>query len=77
MTKIGGNFLFCLSSRSMLHFKDQMSPTCTEVDLRLFFDWRVSRAQYIDNLSWFNAVLDNDDPGSWSHTMTWVFCRYQ
>ena len=23
MIKIGGNFLFCLSSRSMLHFKDQ------------------------------------------------------
>jgi len=23
MIKIGANFLFCLSSRSMLHFKDQ------------------------------------------------------
>jgi len=23
MSKIGANFLFCLSGRSMLHFKDQ------------------------------------------------------
>ena len=27
MIKIGANFLFCLSSCAMLHFKDQVSPT--------------------------------------------------
>ena len=27
MIKVGGNFLFCLSSRATLHFKDQGSPT--------------------------------------------------
>jgi len=44
---------FCpplLSSRAMLHFKDQASPTCLEEDLRLCFHWRVSRAQYTDTL---------------------------
>jgi len=35
--KIGGNFLFCLSSRAMLHIKGQASPTCAEGDLRLCF----------------------------------------
>ena len=34
MIKIGANFLFWLSSRSMLHFKDQVLLTCTEVDPR-------------------------------------------
>jgi len=51
MIKIGGNFLFCLSSRAMLNFKDQVSPTCIEEDLRLCFHWGVSRTQYIDTLS--------------------------
>jgi len=37
MFKIGANFLFCLFSPSMLALKDQVSPTCTEVDLRLCF----------------------------------------
>ena len=37
MIKIGGNFLFCLCSRAMLHFKDQVSPTCMEENLRLCF----------------------------------------
>jgi len=27
MIKIGRNFLFCLSSRAMLHLKDQVSST--------------------------------------------------
>ena len=45
MIKIGANFLFCLSSRSMLHFKDCVFPTCMEVDLRLCFHWDVSKAQ--------------------------------
>jgi len=57
MIKIGGYFLFCLSSRSMLHFKDQVSPTRVEVDLRLCFHWGVSRAQYIDTLSWFKCSI--------------------
>ena len=48
MITIGGNFLFCLFSRSMLHFQDQVSPTCIEGDLRLCFHWGVSRIQYID-----------------------------
>jgi len=37
MFNIVANFLFRLSSRSMLPFKDQVSPTCTKVDLRLLF----------------------------------------
>jgi len=60
MIKIGGNFLFCLSSRTMLHFKDKVSPICIEKDLRLCFHWRVSRAQYIDTLSWSNVVFYSD-----------------
>jgi len=32
----------------------------TEVDLRLCFSLRTSRAQYIDILSWFNVVLASD-----------------
>ena len=39
MIKMGENFLFWLSSRAVLHFKDQVSPTCKEVDLRLCFHW--------------------------------------
>jgi len=35
MLKIGANFLFWLSSRAMLPCKNQVSPTCTEVDLWL------------------------------------------
>ena len=70
MIKIGSNFLLCLSSRSMLPFKDQVSPPCTEVDLRLCFQWGVSRAQYIDTLSWFNAVFAYRDHGSGPHTVT-------
>ena len=70
MIKIGANFLFCLSSRSALHFKEQVFPTRTEIDLRLFFHWGVSRAQYIDTLSWFNAVFAYRDHGSWPHTVT-------
>ena len=37
MIKIGANFLFCLSSFAMLHFKDQVSPPCVEVDLWFAF----------------------------------------
>jgi len=40
---IGGNFLFWLSSCAMLHFEDQVFPTCVEADLRLCFHWGVSR----------------------------------
>ena len=32
----------------------------TEVDLKLCFSLRTSRAQYIDILSWFNVVLASD-----------------
>jgi len=64
MIKIGGNFLCCLSSRTMMHFNDQVSPTCIEEDLGLFFHWGVSRAQYIDTLSWFNVVFAYRDRGS-------------
>ena len=56
MIKIDADFLFWLSRRAMLHFKDQVSPTCTEVDLRFCFHW-VSMAQYIDTLSWYNVVF--------------------
>jgi len=73
MIKIGGNFLFCLSSCAMLHFKDQVSPTCEEGDLRLFFHWGVSREQYIDTLSWFNVVFAFRDHGSGPHTVTLNF----
>jgi len=37
MFKIGANFLCSLSGCAMLPLKDQVSPTCTEVDLRLCF----------------------------------------
>ena len=70
MIKIGENFLFCLSSRAMLHFKDQVSPTCLEGDLRHCFHWGVSRAQYIDILSWFNVVFAYCDHGSGPHSVT-------
>ena len=73
MIKIVGNFLFCLSSRDMLHFKDQVSPTCVEGDLRLCFHWGVSMAQYIDTLSWINVVFvycHYRDHGSGLHTET-------
>ena len=55
--KIGGNFLFCLSSRAILHVKDHVSPTYIEGDLRLCFHWGVSRTQYIDTLSWFKSSI--------------------
>ena len=70
MVKIGANFLFCLSSCAMLHFKDQVSPTCVNVDLRLCFHWGISRAQYIDTLSWFNVVFAYRDHGSGPHAVT-------
>jgi len=70
MIKIGANFLFCLSSCAVLHFKDQLSPPYVEVDLRLCCHWGVSRAQYIDTLSWFNVVFAYRDHGSGSHTVT-------
>jgi len=37
-------FLFCLSNRAMLHFKDQVSPNCIEGDLRLCFSLRAQQA---------------------------------
>jgi len=37
MNKIGANFLFCLSSRAMLPFNDQMFPSGTRVNLRSCF----------------------------------------
>jgi len=57
---IGANFLFYLSSRPLLHFKNQVSQAFTEVDLRLFFT-RVSRTQYIDTLPWFNVLFTRDE----------------
>ena len=48
MIKIAANFLFCLSICAMLHFKDQVSPTCIEGDLRFYFHWVVSKTQYTD-----------------------------
>ena len=42
IAKIGANFRFWLSGRAMLHFKDQVSSTCTEIDRRLCFHWGVS-----------------------------------
>jgi len=59
-----------LSGCAMLHFKGQVSPPCVEVDLRLCFHWGVSRAQYIDTLSWFNVVFAYRDHGSGPHTVT-------
>jgi len=67
---IGAHFLFWLFSRAMLHFKHQVSPTCTEVDLRLAFHWWGNRAQYIDTLLWFNVVFAYHDHDSRSHTLT-------
>jgi len=48
MIKFGGNFLFFLPSRAMLYFMDQVSRTCMEEDLRLWFQWEVCRTQHID-----------------------------
>jgi len=75
MIKIGGNFLFCLSSRAMLHFKDQASPTCVKGDLRLCFHWGVSRAQYTDTSSWFNVVFTYRDHVNGPHAVT--LCLFQ
>jgi len=58
-------------------FQGSSAPTCTEVDLRLFFHCGVGRAQYIDTFLWLNAVCEYCDPGSGSHTVTCVFSRYQ
>ena len=73
MIKIGANFPSWLSSRAMLHCKDQVSPTCAEVYMRCCFLWRVSRAQYIDTLSWFNVVFAYRDHGSGPHPVTLSF----
>jgi len=70
MFKIGANFLFFLSCCFMLQFEDQVSTTCTELQLRLFFHWWASRAQYVDTLSWFNEVFAYCDHGSWPHAVT-------
>ena len=70
LIKFGRNFVFWLSGRAMLHFKDQVSPTFIEVDLRTHFHWRVIRAQYTDTLSWFNVVFAYRDHGSGPHTVT-------
>ena len=56
MIKIGEIYLFSLSSRVMLHFKDKVSSTCVEADLRFCFNGGVSRAHYVDTSSWFNIV---------------------
>jgi len=48
----------------MLHVKDQVSPTYTEVDLRLCFHWGVNRAQYVDTLLLFTIAFANRDHGS-------------
>jgi len=68
--RFGRNFLFCLSSGAVLHFEDQVSPTCLEGDWRLCFHWGVSRAQYIDTLLWFNVVFAYRDHVSGPHTVT-------
>jgi len=77
MIKIVANFLFWLSGRAMLHFKDQVSLTCTEADLRLCFNWRVSRAQYVDTLSRFNVAFAYRDHAIGLILWLWIFCRYQ
>ena len=63
-------FSVFLSSCAMLHFEDQVSPPCVEVDLRLCFHWGFSKAQYIDTLSWFNVVFAYRDHASGPHTVT-------
>jgi len=54
MIKVGTNFLFGLSCCAMLPFKDQESPTCTEVDMRLCFHCGVQR--------WSDCVFLLSDP---------------
>jgi len=76
MIKIGRNFLFWLSGCAMLHFKDQVFPTCIVEDLKLCFHRGVSRTEYIDTLSWFNAVFEYRDHGSGPILWPWVFSRY-
>jgi len=63
--------IFCFAClvvlRCILRIK---CPQLAEGDLTLCFHWGVSRAQYIGNLSWFNAVFTYRDHGSGSHTVT-------
>ena len=76
MIKICTDFLLCLSSRAILHFEHQVSPSCTALDLRLCFHWRESRAQYIDSLSWFIAFAYRDrNHDSGTHTVTLSLCQ--
>jgi len=70
LSRLAEIFCFDLFSRAMLHFKDRVSPTCIEGDLRLCFHWGVSRAQYIDALSWFKVVFAYRDHGRGPHTVT-------
>ena len=72
MINIGANFLFCLSSRVILHPKGQVFIACTEVDLRFSFHWGARRAQYrpTDTPSWSNQVFACRDNGSRPHTVT-------
>ena len=67
MIKIGVKFMFCLSTRAMLHFKDQVSPTCIEED---FAFTEGSAGHNIDISSWFIVVFAYRDHGSGPHTVT-------
>ena len=64
-------FSACLSSRVMLYFKDQVSPTWKEEDLRLCFHWGVSATQYNEFMPSLCIVAVG--------LMLWprVFSRYQ
>ena len=70
MVKTGANFLFWLSTDAMLYFKDQVSPSCTEVDLRFCFHGAISRTEFIDILSQFIVVFAYCDHGNGPHTVT-------
>ena len=63
-----GNFLSWLSSCGMLHFKDQVSLTCVEADLRLCFHWGVSRG----TIYWHLIVVQCSICLSWS----WQWVSY-
>jgi len=73
MIKIGGNFLFCLFTRVVLHFKDQVSPTCIRGswdDFAFTEDEGSAGHSILTPYLWFNVVFAYRDHGSGPHTET-------
>jgi len=76
MIKIGANFLLWLFSRAMLYFKDQVSPTCAEKDLRLLL-LRGQQGNILTLYRGFNAVFVYHDHGRGPHTVRPTLSLFQ